>query len=102
MRKQSNALSMSTNDSGAVRLWTFAGTRAKRTIAKQIESLVKVRRVDAIGLDLETPIDPRALSAEVLASQIHFSCDEVRELSKPVKFSHCLPAHLRLEIIGTR
>lgn len=98
----SGALAITRNDSSAARLWTFAGTRVNRTIAKQIQSLVEVRRVDAIGVDLKTPIDPSALSAELLATQIQFTADEVKDLAKPIKFSECLPAHLLLEIIRTR
>lgn len=98
----SGALSITWNDSGAARLWTFAGTRANRTIAKQIESLVEVRRVDAIGVDLKTPIDPSALSAALLAAEIQFTADEIRDLVKPIKFSDCLPERLLVEIVRRR
>lgn len=97
-----NALSITRSDSGAARLWTFAGTRANRTVAKQIQSLVEVRRVDAIGLDLKTLIDPSALSAELLATEIQFTEAEVKDLAKPIKFSECLPKHLLVQIIQTR
>lgn len=90
------------NDSGVSRLWTFAGTRANRTIAKQIHSLVEARRIDAIGIDLKTPIDPSELSDELLAVEIQFSSEEVEALSKSVKFSECLPPSLVVQIVRMR
>lgn len=99
-----NSISMAItrNDAGGARLWTFGGTRANRSIAKQIQSLVEVRRVDAIGLDLKAPIDPRELSADLLATELQFSAEEIKDLSKPIKFSECLPASLLLQIIRMR
>lgn len=96
------ALSVTRTDSGVSRLWTFSGTRANRTIAKQIQSLVEVRRIDAIGIDLKTPIDPSELSDDLLAKEIQFSPDEVEDLSKPIKFSECLPPSLIVQIVRMR
>jgi ATP-dependent Lhr-like helicase len=89
-------------EAGAARLWTFAGTRANRTIGKQIQALVEVRRIDAIGLDLKNPIDPSELSAGILEAEIHFSSDEIKDLAKPIKFSECLPETVLIEIIRKR
>lgn len=96
------SMAITRNDAGGARLWTFGGTRANRSIAKQIQSLVEVRRVDAIGLDLKTPIDPGELSADLLASALHFSDEEIKDLAKPIKFSECLPVSLLLQIIRMR
>ena len=96
------ALSVTKTGSGVSRLWTFSGTRANRTIAKQIQSLVEVKRIDAIGIDLKTPIDPSELTDELLTTDIQFSPDEVEDLSKPIKFSECLPPSLLLQIVRTR
>jgi len=95
-------LTLSRNDSGGARLWTFAGTRANRTIAKQLQTMLEVRRVDAIGIELKTPIDLALLSTQVLASPLVFSDGEVRDLAKSVKFSECLPQALLVQIIGAR
>ncbi len=95
-------ISITRNDSGGARLWTFAGTRANRTIAKQIQSLVDVRRITAIGLDLKTPIDLERLSADVLTSETEFSEGEIRDLAKPVKFSECVPHNLLTQIVRMR
>jgi ATP-dependent Lhr-like helicase len=96
------ALSVTRNEAGAARLWTFAGTRANRTLARKIQSLAESRRIDAIGIDLKTPIDPGDLSAELLATELAFSPEEVAELAKPIKFSECLPAALLVQIIRKR
>ncbi|MDI1269470.1 MAG: DEAD/DEAH box helicase [Polaromonas sp.] len=100
--ENNGALSVTRTDSVVSRLWTFAGTRANRTIAKQIQSLVEVKRIDAMGIDLKTPIDPSELSAELLAAEIQFSAGEIEDLAKPIKFSECLPASLLVQIVRMR
>lgn len=89
-------------DSGSARLWTFSGTCANRTLARQIAPLVEVRRLDAIGLDLKMPMDPSQLTDELPAKPVHLSDDEIKDLAKPIKFSQCVPTDLLLEIIRTR
>lgn len=96
------SFSITRNDAGGARLWTFAGTRANRTTAKQIQSLVEVRRVDAVGLDLKTPIELGCLSADVLTSEIVFTDSEITELAKSVKFSECLPIVFLDQIVQLR
>lgn len=95
-------MAITSNDAGGARLWTFGGTRANRSIARQIQSLVEVRRADAIGLDLKTPIDPSELSADLLATELQFSTAEIKDLAKRIKFSECLPVSLLLQIIRRR
>lgn len=73
-----------------------------RTTAKQIQSMVEVRRIDAVGLDLKTPIELGRLNADVLNSEIAFSDSEIRELAKSVKFSECLPNDLLNPIVRLR
>ena len=90
------------NDAGGARLWTFAGTRANRTFAKQLQPMVEVRRIDAIGIDLKSPIDLAKWSAEILLSKLTFSDGEVSDLAKSVKFSECLPHALLVQIIRAR
>jgi ATP-dependent Lhr-like helicase len=95
-------LAITRNDPIGARLWTFAGTRANRTTAKQIQSMVEVRRIDAVGLDLKTPIELGQLSPELLSSKIEFSEGEIRDLAKSVKFSECLPTDLLKQIVQMR
>lgn len=95
-------LSITKNESGGIRLWTFGGTRANRTIAKQIQSLVDVRHIDALGLDLKTTFDPKVLNSNFLVSDLRFSTDELKERAKPIKFAACLPDTLLIQIIRMR
>lgn len=97
-----SVLSITKNESGGVRLWTFGGTRANRTIAKQIQFLAEVRRIDALGLDLKTPIDSNELNSDFFVADIQFSEDEIKERAKSIKFSDCLPAKLIIQIIRMR
>lgn len=90
------------NESGGARLWTFGGTRANRTIAKTIQSITEIRRVDALGIDLKVQIETKGLRTEFSVSGLQFSSDEIKERSKPIKFADCLPEVLLLEIIRMR
>lgn len=87
---------------GSVRLWTFGGTRANRTIAKKIQSAVEVKRVDALGMDLKTPLDAKTLAVDFCVSGLHFAADEVKERAKSIKFAACLPESLLVQIICHR
>ncbi len=90
------------NEFGGARLWTFGGTRANRTIAKQIQSPDEVRRIDALGLDLKTPIDPSELNSGLVVADLQFSMEEIKERAKPIKFSECLPTAVLIQIIRMR
>lgn len=95
-------VSLSKEESGIVRLWTFAGTRANRTIAKQVQSITEVKRIDALGLDLRWGIDTTEVNFDLAVKDLPFSAEEVTECAKPIKFSDCIPATLLLEIIRLR
>lgn len=98
----STAFSIKKNESGSGRLWTFGGTRANRAIAKQIQSTAEVGRIDALGLDLKSHFDSKSLSADFCVTDIRFPPDEIKERSKSIKFSDCLPATLLIQIIIER
>lgn len=85
--------------SGA-RLWTFAGTRANRTIAKAIQA--EVRRVDGLGLDLKLPPEADGLKTDISVSELQFSSAEIKERAKAIKFADCLPESLLVQIIRRR
>ena len=78
------------------------GTRANRTIAKQIQSVIAVKRIDALGLDLTTVIDTKVLTTAFLAADPQFSIDEIRERSKSIKFADCLPDSFLARVILLR
>lgn len=98
----SSVFSITKSESGSTRLWTFGGTRANRTIAKQIQSQAEVGRIDALGLDLKSHLDSKSLNTEFCATDIQFSEDEIKERAKPIKFSDCLPVALLIQIIRMR
>lgn len=95
-------VSLTQEQSGAVRLWSFAGTRANRTIAKQVQCTTEVKRIDALGLDLRWGIDTTKVNFDLAVEDLPFSADEVTDCAKPIKFSDCVPATLLLEIIRLR
>jgi len=97
-----SSFSITRTDAGGARLWTFAGTRANRTTARQIQSLVEVRRVDAVGLDLKTPIALGSLRADILTSEMVLTDSEIGELAKSVKFSECLAPTELVQVIQLR
>ncbi len=87
---------------GRVRLWTFDGTRVNRTIAKQLQSAVGIKRVDALGMDLKAPVDAKTMAVDFCVSGLEFMADEIKERAKPIKFSDCLPETLLVQIIRRR
>jgi ATP-dependent Lhr-like helicase len=95
-------VSLVQEQSGAVRLWSFAGTRANRTIAKQVQCTTEIKRIDALGLDLRWGIDTTEVNFDLAVEDLPFSVDEVKDCAKPIKFSNCVPATLLLEIIRLR
>jgi ATP-dependent Lhr-like helicase len=90
------------DDSGDVRLWTFEGTRANRTIAKQVQSLTEVSRIDSLGLGLKTSIALSERNSSLLVADLRFPSDEIQERAKPIKFSSCLPDEMIADIIRVR
>lgn len=95
-------VSLTQEQSGAMRLWSFAGTRANRTIAKQVKYTTEVKRIDALGVDLRWGIDTNNVNFNLAVEDLPFSVDELTECAKPIKFSDCIPATLLLEIIRLR
>jgi ATP-dependent Lhr-like helicase len=88
--------------SSGTRLWTFGGTRANRTVAKQIQFLTEVTHVDGLGLDLRTPFDTTAANFALPVADLGLSVDEIKESAKPIKFVSCLPPCLIMRIIKAR
>lgn len=67
-----------------------------------MQSPSESRRINAIGIDLKTSIDPSELSNELLAKALRFAPEDVKELAKPIKFSERLPEALLVQIIRKR
>lgn len=101
MNKNQNAV-LDKTDVRAVRLWTFGGTRANRTLAKQLAPLTDIRRIDALGLDVCNMFDKALINVKLGVDDLSFTADEIAEWSKPIKFAECLPRIQLLAIIRAR
>lgn len=85
---------------GEARLWTFAGTRANRCIARNMVPGIEVKRVDALGLDVNRPFDLAELA--IVCTVGEFAALELEELTKLIKFVDCLPPRLAMQIVRER
>lgn len=77
--------------------WTFAGTRANRTLARQASTELTKVRSDA--LSVHAPIS--ALPTE-LPDRIELTKDEIAAFRESIKFADCLPQHLLCKTILAR
>lgn len=93
-------LALVKSPNGEARLWTFAGTRANRCIARNIALPTEVKRIDALGLDLSRPCDLAELM--IACKGGGFGALELEELGKPIKFYGCLPPMLVARIVRER
>ena len=85
---------------GGARLWTFAGNKANRCIARNILAPCEVKRVDALGLDLDRMIDLAQFTGAMEVGK--FGELELQQLAKGMKFADCLPSVLIEEIVRYR
>ena len=79
-------------DQGAARIWTFAGTKHNRTLARQLRAHVGPCRFDEYQVSARTDVHD-ALTSLVTAS-IHLAPSEIVELSKGLKFASCVTGAL--------
>ncbi len=92
-----DGLAVSREEGAPLRTWTFAGTRANRTLARQVSKGLGKVRFDA--LSVQAPIVGVAADpAEPLA----LTADEIAEFRAGVKFSECVPPDLLARTIGAR
>jgi len=90
-------LVVSREEGAPVRTWTFAGTRANRTLARQASEGFGKVRFDALSVQapivgvVADPAEPLALTA-----------GEIAEFRAGVKFSECVPPELLARTIGAR
>lgn len=82
---------------GPVRTWTFAGTRANRTLARAASSGASVVRFD--GLSLEASIEAIPLQ---LPDRIDVTEAELVAFRDSIKFSECVPPELLSRMIAAR
>lgn len=91
---------LSKNTDGSARLWTFAGDKANRCIARNIPAWIAVKRIQGLALDLEQMPDLQNLTGPMQAGKLGEL--ELAELAQGIKFAACLPADLVAETIHLR
>ena len=84
-------------DEATVRTWTFAGTRANRTIARHATGVGTKVKFDALSIQSEASMsDASDIGAAVLTD------DELAIFSETIKFSKCLPRGLLADTVVAR
>lgn len=87
----------SRQDDGSVRTWTFAGTRANRTWARNAAGTGSKVKFDALSVQA-----PASMLTPVSSTQFELSDDELGAFAESIKFSSCLPRSLLAETIRAR
>jgi ATP-dependent Lhr-like helicase len=87
----------SRQDQSDIRTWTFAGTRANRTLARNASVSGSKVRFDALSVQA-----PLSLLTTAEGERIELSDDELTALAETVKFASCLPRHLLEETVVAR
>jgi len=80
-----------------VRTWTFAGTRANRTFARNAAGAGSKVKFDALSVQA-----PASLLAPAQGALLELTDDELIMFAETVKFSSCLPRSLLAETVVAR
>jgi ATP-dependent Lhr-like helicase len=87
----------SSRGDGTVRTWTFAGTRANRSLARAATAAGDKVRFDALSVHC-----PISLLSPAPAARLDLTDEELGTLAKGIKFSSCLPRSLLAETVTAR
>lgn len=87
----------SASGEATVRTWTFAGTRANRTLARNAARGGSRVRFDALSVQAPTSLLDDSMSPDALLSD-----QELAEFAEAMKFSACLPRNLLEESVLAR
>jgi ATP-dependent Lhr-like helicase len=88
---------MARSDAAQLRTWTFAGTRANRTLAHQASAGGQKVRFDAMSIQA-----PASLLADALPGQLTLTDAEIATFAESVKFAECVPQGLLTRTIIAR
>lgn len=88
---------MSRTDGAPAQTWTFAGTRANRTLARQASIGGAKTRFDALTVHA-----PLAALGSTQCDGVELSNDELSAFRTSIKFAECLPRHLLSRTIVAR
>lgn len=84
-------------DDATVRTWTFAGTRANRTFARNAAGTGTKVKFDALSVQA-----PASLLAPAKGTRLELTDDELSVFEETIKFSSCLPRSLLGETVVAR
>ncbi|MCM8596148.1 DEAD/DEAH box helicase [Accumulibacter sp.] len=84
-------------DGAPMHTWTFAGTRANRTLARQASAGAARVRFDALSVQA-----PLAALAATLPERIDLTGDELAAFRESIKFAACVPRELLSRTIVAR
>jgi ATP-dependent Lhr-like helicase len=80
-----------------VRTWTFAGTRANRTMARNASVAGDKVKFDALSVQA-----PASMLDRPSDQAIELTDDELSSFAESVKFSTCIPRHLLVDTVVVR
>lgn len=86
-------------DGNYIQLWTFAGTRTNRTLARGLPATANRARYDELKVEWEGPRECIEQLPTVVASP---SNDELEALAESVKFSQLMPQELFAQLVMAR
>jgi ATP-dependent Lhr-like helicase len=86
-------------DGGYTQLWTFAGTRTNRTVARGLPAMAHRTRYDELMVEWEGPPECIEQLPTVVASP---SDEELDALAESVKFSQLMPRWLFARLVRSR
>ena len=84
-------------DEATVRTWTFAGTRANRTFARNAAGAGSKVKFDALSVQA-----PASLLVSAQGERLELTDDELSVFAETIKFSSCLPRSLLTETVVVR
>ena len=87
----------SRSEGGVVRTWTFAGTRANRTLARNATVAGQKVRFDALSVQA-----PLSLLDSSPAGEFELGLEELSTFAEAIKFSACIPRRLLAETVQAR
>lgn len=88
---------MSRSEGAPAQTWTFAGTRANRTLARQASTGGAKVRFDALSVQA-----PVAALATTLPERIELTADEIAAFRESIKLAECVPRQLISRTIVAR
>lgn len=88
---------ISRSDDAPTRTWTFAGTRANRTLARQAS--IGTTKVRFDGLSVQAPVAPLPDSP---LGHIDLTDDEIAAFQESIKFAECVPRQLLSRTVVAR